>query len=97
MCKISDVTLSVDQIESVLVSLRSSIRNATEKAELSARKGLHDAQQEQDFYNALMAKYSAIVTHIEAQMPKAETQSDEDVCSDCGEDYGFCQCEEDCE
>lgn len=87
-----------EQLGAVVSSLQSSIRRAEEKAAEAVRKDLHDAKTEEAFYVGLQVKYRDALNAIErasATQDEGRGDDEEDVCSECGEDHGFCQCEED--
>lgn len=81
------------QLTTIIGSLQSQIRRADEKAAEAIRKDFHDAKVEEAFYVDLKARCEDALAAINASL---EVQGeDEDDCTECGEDKGFCQCEED--
>jgi len=92
-----NIQLTERQIEVISASLFQTIRRAEEKAALATRKGFHDAKEEEAFYVALKADAEATRAALAAATLLARNCAEdlEDVCPECGQDEGFCQCEED--
>jgi hypothetical protein len=92
-----NIQLTDRQIEVISNSLLRTIRHAEEKASVAIRKGFHDAKQEEAFYVALKADAEAVRATLGAATLDAREPAEdaEDCCLECGEDEGFCQCEED--
>ena len=78
------------QLTTIIDSLQSSIRRADEKAAEALRKNFHDANVEVAFYVDVKARCENALVVIN----KAGPSEDENSCPECGEDEGFCQCEE---
>lgn len=83
--------LTDQEIEFIKNSLKRSLDRGESEERLALEQGRTDAAS---FYCDLSAKARSLLLVIDAQTAK-ESEDDEDVCSECGEDYGFCQCEED--
>lgn len=83
--------LTDQEIEFIKNSLKRSLDRGESEERLALEQGRTDAAS---FYCDLSAKARSLLLVIDAQTVK-ESDDDEDVCSECGEDYGFCQCEED--
>lgn len=83
--------LTDQEIEFIKTSLKRSLDRGESEERLALEQGRTDAAA---FYCDLSAKARSLLLVIDAQTAK-EPEDDEDVCSECGEDYGFCQCEED--
>ena len=86
-------TFTDRQLTTIIGSLQSQIRRADEKAVEALKKDLHDAKVEEAFYVDLKARCEEALAVINLAVSKQA--EDEDTCTECGEDYGFCQCEED--
>ena len=85
------VTLTEEQAEIIRRSLRVSAERAAEKGREAVAKDLHDAADAKAFYDKLEAEYLSTLDILGKETP----EDDEDICPDCGEDQGFCQCHED--
>lgn len=83
--------LTDQEIEFIKNSLKRSLDRGESEERLALEQGRTDAAS---FYCDLSAKARSLLLVIDSQTAK-ESDDDEDVCSECGEDYGFCQCEED--
>jgi len=77
-------------LTTIIDSLHSSIRRADEKAAEALRKNFHDANVEVAFYVDVKARCENALVVINVAGPS----KDENSCPECGEDEGFCQCEE---
>lgn len=89
-----NINLTDDQTKTIRASLVRSAERADEAAALALRNSFHDAAAANAFYVKLAEDCRAIVTLIDSQTPTPAEPDAEDTCPDCGEDYGFCQCEE---
>lgn len=92
-----NIQLTDRQVEVISASLLRTIKHAEEKAALAIKKGFHDAKEEEAFYVALKADAEATRATLAAATLLARNcvEDLEDVCPECGQDEGFCQCEED--
>ena len=81
------------QLTTIIGSLQSQIRRAEEKAVEAIKKDLHDAKVEEAFYHDLKSRCEETLAAINLAVSKQAEE--EDICTECGEDHGFCQCEED--
>lgn len=84
--------LTDQEIEFIKNSLRRSRDRGESEERLALQQGRTDAAS---FYCDLSAKAISLLLVIDTQTAKESEEDDEDVCGECGEDYGFCQCEED--
>ena len=89
-----NITITEEQFKIIRSSLYGSAARADERAALALRNDFHDAKQAHDYYVKLAADCREVASLIEAQAAPAEGDDDE-TCPECGEDYGYCQCEED--
>ena len=89
------INLTEQQLATIVGSLQSSIRRADEKAIAALSKGFADAKIEEAFYIDIKARCEETIAAINAAVATEPDEDDEDTCRDCGEDHGFCQCEED--
>jgi len=89
------VTLTEEQAEIIRRSLRVSAERAAEKGREAVAKDLHDAAEAKAFYDKLEAEYLSTLDILGKETAEEDDEDDEDICPDCGEDYGFCQCHED--
>ena len=97
MAETLKIQLSDSQAAIVLTCLRAGVAMVNEKAELATRKGFHDAAEERQFYVDLQSRYEEVIASIAGQVAgqtNGGDEDDEDVCHECGEDEGFCQCED---
>ena len=86
--------LTDKQLTTIIGSLQSQIRRADEKAAEALKKDFHDAKVEEAFYVDLKARCEDALAVINAAVASQTEEDDDDACPECGEDYGFCQCEE---
>jgi hypothetical protein len=87
-----NIQLTEEQRKTIENSLLATVQRAEEQASLALRKGFHDAKQEAEFYANLKSRAESALRAIALEAVKEE---DGESCPECGEDYGFCQCEED--
>jgi hypothetical protein len=84
--------LTDQEIEFIKNSLRTVVDRCESEERLALQQGRTDAAS---FYCDSSAKAISLLLVIDTQTAKESEEDDEDVCGECGEDYGFCQCEED--
>ena len=83
--------LTDQEIEFIKTSLKRSRERGDSEEAIAEQQGNAEAAA---FYRDLSVKANSLLLVIETQTAKP-SEDDEDTCSECGEDYGFCQCEED--
>lgn len=84
------IELTPEQIEIIKRSLRASAQRAECQSIAVPVTGSHGEAAAKAFYEKLEAECRMTLAVIEAETAEPE----EDTCSECGADYGFCQCEE---
>jgi hypothetical protein len=84
-----NINLTDEQRKTIENSLLATVQRADEQAALALRKGFHDAKQEAEFYENLKSRAESALRAV-----AVKGEADEDTCQECGEDCGFCQCEE---
>lgn len=89
-----NISLTDEQIKLIRDSLKNSIDRADERAALAIRKGFHDAEAENAFYVKLSRDCRDAIASLDAQTATTPEADDEECCPECGEDCGFCQCED---
>ncbi len=90
-----NITITEEQFKIIRSSLYGSATRADEQAALALRNDFHDAKQSNAYYVKLAADCREIASLIEIQAAPAESDDNDETCPECGEDYGYCQCEED--
>ncbi len=83
-----DIQFSPLQLDAVRKSLSGSIDRAGRKITAAT------TVDERQFYEYIARDCQSALDAIESQLKAREVEPDEDVCPGCGEDAGFCQCEE---
>lgn len=89
-----NIELTPEQIDTIRYSLQGSATRASEKGLEALRNDFHDSHRAKAFYDKLEADCLALLAVIEAATAEPVADDDEDTCQECGEDHGFCQCEE---
>lgn len=83
-----DIQFSLLQLDAVRASLSGSVDRAGRKIDSAV------SVDERQFYESIRTNCQSALDAIESQLKAREVEPDEDVCDGCGEDVGFCQCEE---
>lgn len=84
------LTLTDKELEFLKASLHRSRQRGEDEERVSEKAGNAEAAA---YYRQLSRDASSLLLVIEVQTAKPE-EDDEDTCPECGEDYGFCQCED---
>lgn len=88
-----NIELTTKQIDTIKNSLRGSIARAVDKRIAIPATGLLGEESAVAFYVNLEREcFSALECILKATDP--EYGDGKDTCQECGEDHGFCQCEE---
>jgi len=81
--------LTDKEIEFIKNSLRRSSQRGEDEERVAEQAGNAEAAA---FYRQLAKDATSLLLVIEVQVAKPDEDSDE--CPECGEDYGYCQCED---
>ena len=86
-----DITITISEPQAVAIV--ASLRRSSERAEDKVANA--SSEEEKSFYENIKTLCDSVVVSIIAkQLDQRVKCDDEDVCPECGEDVGFCQCEE---